>query len=129
MKNLIISQSDLPTEIDILHTIARLRKDYRILAEIKGCADIESAGSFLQIIGFLEVVSKMGKGILPLGIEERNNPSLDIAMNYAATALTEAGAGALPKYETSQLCEIINKLKHTKESTCQKGTQSITFQQ
>lgn len=60
-RTIIIHADDSPTVKDIVDTVSRLKKDYRLLSKIRGSKDIEDPQSFKNVIVFLESFLKKGK--------------------------------------------------------------------
>jgi hypothetical protein len=45
-RTIILNSTDLPTVKDIVDSISRLRKDYKLLAKFRGTKDVEDPQSF-----------------------------------------------------------------------------------
>jgi len=64
-KKVILSTDDLPTYKEIIETVSRLRKDYKLLTKIKGTKDTENPDSLKNVAAFLEMLAKREKKNLP----------------------------------------------------------------
>lgn len=60
-KTIIIHADDAPSVKELVDSISRLKKDYKLLSKFRGSKDIEEPESFRQVIGFLETFLKKGK--------------------------------------------------------------------
>jgi len=60
-KSIIIGADDVPTFKEILDTVSRLRKDYKLLSKIRGTKDAEDPESLRKVAAFLEMLAKREK--------------------------------------------------------------------
>jgi len=88
-KTIILNGGDLPTVKDIVDTISRLRKDYKLLSKFQGTNDKEDPNSYKSVIAFLEMLVKREKRNLPKEKEGVIDNHMDIMIDMVATHMSE----------------------------------------
>ena len=105
-KSVIISIDDVPTKLNLIHTISRLQKDYDILKRTRGTNDKEDPRSYLASINFLEMlVRREGRRLA------KEEDVKDPYITHAIDTALEAARDHLSKLTEQELSDLI-LLKH-----------------
>lgn len=95
-RTIILNSDDFPTVKAITDTISRLRKDYQLLAKLRGSNDIEEPDSFKSVISFLEMLVKREKKNFPKEKKFIDN-HLEIMIDIVAAHLCEMDSWELKR--------------------------------
>lgn len=110
-KSVIINIDDMPTKLNMVHTISRLQKDYDMLKRIRGQNDKENPRSFLASINFLEMLV-MREGRRLVKEDDAKDPYVTHAID-TALAIAREHISKLSEKELSDLIAAKHESLHS----------------
>jgi hypothetical protein len=107
-----VRSGDLPSLPDLVDTISRLKKDYKLLSKIKGSKDIEDPESFRRVCGFLEMlIGRHKRDLEKERFETEGN--VEVLMLMLSDLLVDPEAGTKDLVEKTKLGEWARNYAYT----------------
>ena len=102
-KSIILHSDDIPCVQDLVHTISRLQKDYKLLSKMRGTKDIEDPAAFRVVTSFLEMLISREKRNLSKEPEMVDDTTMEILMNVLYSHFEESDDRTIEAIEKTGL--------------------------
>jgi len=110
-KQILINIDDVPSKLELVHAVSRLRRDYDLLSQYRGRKDKEDPESFRVVAAFLEMLIKREGKRLPKR-DGAIDDSLDVLIDLLVTQLNQMDDWELKQtVQETALNDIVKKLK------------------